>query len=118
IAHTNPSPSQQTFWQPLVSGTIKLNFDTTFHAFSRGSISDIIARDERGQIMGAYTYPYIAVADAFVVEGKACEHVVYFAIDMGFRRVQFEGDSLIVIKKLASYIMDHLILSPIITDNK
>ncbi|MFQ6622490.1 hypothetical protein Gotur_003087 [Gossypium turneri] len=118
IAHTNPNPNQQTFWQPLALGTIKLNFDTTFHSSSRGSILDIIARDEMGQIMGAYTYPHVAVADAFVIEAKACEHVVCFVINIGFRRVQFEGDSLIVIKKLVSCTMDHLILSPIITDNK
>ncbi|MBA0676881.1 hypothetical protein Goari_018328 [Gossypium aridum] len=71
-----------------------------------------------GQIMDAYTYLHVVVADAFVVEAKACEHVVCFVIDMGFRRVQFEGDSLIVIKKLVSCTMDHLILSPIIIDNK
>ncbi|MBA0550884.1 hypothetical protein Golob_021794 [Gossypium lobatum] len=37
-----------------------------------------------GQIMDAYTYPHVVVADAFVVKAKACEHVVYFVIDMGF----------------------------------
>lgn len=42
------------------------------------------------------------VAYAFIAEAWAWEQAVRFAIDMGFRKVQMEGDSLTVIKRLNS----------------
>ncbi|KAG8474149.1 hypothetical protein CXB51_033836 [Gossypium anomalum] len=100
-------------WQPPISGFIKLNFDASFLDNSKISISAVLARDEEGQILGACTYPIADVADAFVAEARACERALYFALDMGFRNLIVEGDSLTVIKKLISNKMDRFILSPI-----
>ncbi|KAL4280660.1 hypothetical protein GQ457_03G022750 [Hibiscus cannabinus] len=66
--------------------------------------------------MAACTYPHMRVADAFMAEAMACEQAVTFAIELGFRSVQVEGDSLSVIKKLVSAAPDKSILSPIIRD--
>lgn len=63
--------------------------------------------------MGACTYPYVGVADAFVAEAKACERALLFEIDMGFRMVILKGDSLTIIKKLKSKREDRSILRPI-----
>ncbi|MBA0638746.1 hypothetical protein Godav_025095 [Gossypium davidsonii] len=35
--------------------------------------------------MGACTYPYEGVVDAFVIEARAYERALLFAIDIGFR---------------------------------
>ncbi|MBA0811109.1 hypothetical protein Gohar_003040, partial [Gossypium harknessii] len=69
--------------------------------------------DFEGQIMGACSYPLLDVAYAFVAEARACERALCFALDMGFRKVVLEGDSLTVIKKLNSNIVDRSVLSPI-----
>ncbi|KAK8998033.1 hypothetical protein V6N11_012565 [Hibiscus sabdariffa] len=67
--------------------------------------------------MAACAYPHLSVADPFIAEAKACETVVSFAIDPGFRQIQVEGDSLSIIKKLNSTrIADKSILSPIVKD--
>jgi len=66
-----------------------------------------------GLILGACTYPYTDVADAFVAEARACERALLFAIDMGFRLVILEGDSLTIIKKLTTVKEDRSILRPI-----
>ncbi|KAK8993767.1 hypothetical protein V6N11_007987 [Hibiscus sabdariffa] len=66
--------------------------------------------------MAACTYPYMNVADTFMAKVMACEQAVTFAIELGFRSVQMEGDSLSVIKKLISATSDKSILSPIIKD--
>ncbi|XP_052487946.1 uncharacterized protein LOC128041686 [Gossypium raimondii] len=87
-------------WRPPKPGIIKLNFDASFENNSNFSISAVLARDSEGLIMGACTYPIVDVADAFVAEARACERALYFAWDMGFRKVVVEGDSLTVIKKL------------------
>ncbi|MBA0692896.1 hypothetical protein Goari_010419 [Gossypium aridum] len=63
--------------------------------------------------MGASSYPLVDVADAFVAEARACERALHFALDMGFRKVVLEGDSLTVIKKLNSIVADRSVLSPI-----
>ncbi|MBA0786250.1 hypothetical protein Gotri_000067 [Gossypium trilobum] len=63
--------------------------------------------------MEACTYPYKGVVDAFVVEAKACERPLLFAIDMGFRSILLEGDPLSIIKKLKLDGEDGSILRPI-----
>lgn len=50
--------------------------------------------------MSACTYPYIGVADAFVVEARACKRALCFAFDMGSRKIILEGDSVTIIKRL------------------
>lgn len=87
-------------WRPPKTGIIKLNFDASFTSSTNFSISAVIARDSARLIMGTCTYPLVDIADAFVAEARACERAFYFALDMGFRKVVLEGDSLTVIKKL------------------
>ncbi|MBA0749124.1 hypothetical protein Gogos_003084, partial [Gossypium gossypioides] len=56
--------------------------------------------------------------DAFIAEARACEQAIWFAIDMGFCKVQMEGDSLTFIERLNSYIKDKSVLSTIVGDIK
>ncbi|MBA0693033.1 hypothetical protein Goari_010547, partial [Gossypium aridum] len=62
--------------------------------------------------MSACTYPYKGVGNIFVAEAKACERALLFAIEIGFRKIILEGDSLSIIKKFKSE-EDRLILRPI-----
>ncbi|MBA0730229.1 hypothetical protein Golax_023241 [Gossypium laxum] len=103
---------RNVLWRPPKPGVIKLNFDASFTSNTNFSISAVLARDSDGQIMGACTYPLLDVADAFMAEARACERALYFALDMGFRKVVLEGDSL-TIKILNSNIVDRSVLSPI-----
>ncbi|KAG8472769.1 hypothetical protein CXB51_034666 [Gossypium anomalum] len=100
-------------WQPPTARSIKLNFDASFSSTSDISILAVLARDAEGQIMGACTYPLMDVPDAFVAEARACERALYYAMDMGFRNLIVEGDSLTTIKKLNSHKDDKSILRPI-----
>ncbi|XP_012477839.2 uncharacterized protein LOC105793478 [Gossypium raimondii] len=97
-------------WRPPMAGVIKLNFDASFASIYNSSISAVLIRDSEGLIMGACTYPMVDIADAFVAEARACERAIYFALDMGFRKVILEGDSLTVIKKLVSNSTDRSVL--------
>ncbi|KAH1032516.1 hypothetical protein J1N35_044690 [Gossypium stocksii] len=108
--------STQIHWRPPDLDFIKVNFDSSFNLQEKTSISGIIARNERGLIMGAYTYPHINIADAFVAEARAYEQAIQFAQDIGFRRVQIEGDSLTIIKKLHANTNDRSVLSLILAD--
>ncbi|MFQ6661854.1 hypothetical protein Gotur_029875 [Gossypium turneri] len=101
---------RNVLWRPLTPGFVKLNFDASFASISNFSISPVLTRDSEGIIMGACTYPMVDIADAFVAEARACERALYFALDMGFRKVVLEGDSLTVIKKLVSNSTDRSVL--------
>ncbi|MBA0754381.1 hypothetical protein Gogos_005447 [Gossypium gossypioides] len=68
--------------------------------------------------MGACTYPHINIADAFVAEARAYEQAIQFAQDISFHRVQIEGDSLTIIKKLHANTNDRSVLSLILADIK
>ncbi|KAA3467477.1 reverse transcriptase [Gossypium australe] len=93
--------------------TMKLNFDESFKGDTNISIAAVLARNAEGQIMGACTYPYTGVADAFVAEARAYERALCFVLDMGFRKLILERDSLTIIKKLNSNRKDRSILRPI-----
>ncbi|MBA0741745.1 hypothetical protein Gogos_014874, partial [Gossypium gossypioides] len=52
--------------------------EATFHDITdedqeKTSISGIIARNEKELILGACTYPYTNITDAFVAEARTCE---------------------------------------------
>ncbi|MBA0667408.1 hypothetical protein Goklo_000498 [Gossypium klotzschianum] len=115
---TTTCPPMYVIWRLPESGFIKLNFDSSFQAQEKKSISGVIARNEMGLIIGACTYPHFNIADAFVAEVRACEQAVRFAKELGFRRVQIEGDSLMIIKRLHSCTVDRSVLGPIVVDIK
>ncbi|KAA3472112.1 reverse transcriptase [Gossypium australe] len=102
------------FWKPPLPGIIKLNFDASFVNATNSAIVGVVGRNDRGLIMGACTYQINDAADAFVAESRACERAILFAIDMGFRKIMVEGDSLTVIKKIRAELDDRSVIRPII----
>lgn len=86
-------------WRPPNTGIIKLNFDVSFQYDSKISATSVLARNNEGKIMGACSFPYEGVVDAFVVEARAHERALLFAIEMGFRRILLEGDSHFVLRE-------------------
>ncbi|KAA3469411.1 reverse transcriptase [Gossypium australe] len=101
-------------WNPPDIGFIKLNFDETFQNDSRTFTTAVLAKNPEGEVVGAKTYLFEDVVDTFVAEVRACERAILFAVEMGFRRLLVEGDSLSVIKKLKTKGEDRSILRPII----
>ncbi|KAK8595894.1 hypothetical protein V6N12_064401 [Hibiscus sabdariffa] len=87
-----PPMSPPSSWSPPAPGIIKINFDTSFVSDKREAFSRIIARNSLA--------------------------AVNFAIELGFRSIHVEGDSLTVIKKLSSSSSDKSIIRPIISDIK
>ncbi|KAK5792370.1 hypothetical protein PVK06_033484 [Gossypium arboreum] len=102
------------FWSPPDLGFIKLNFDATFQSDTRTSTTAVLARDYEGKIVGAETYLFTDIVDAFVAEVRACERALIFALRMGLRRLIVEGDSLTIMKKLKAKDKDKSILKTII----
>ncbi|KAK9035619.1 hypothetical protein V6N11_077653 [Hibiscus sabdariffa] len=53
---------------------------------------------------------------AFMAEELACLQAMIFAIELDFRRVVFEGDSLAVIRRVSASSYDYSVISPIVND--
>ncbi|KAK8649040.1 hypothetical protein V6N13_129778 [Hibiscus sabdariffa] len=109
-------PKNEVKWTPPIGDTIKLNFDASFNSSLHSSVSGVVGRDSQGLLMAACTYPHTGIVDSVAAEAKDCEMAVIFAIDLGFRSVQVEGDSLSIIKKLNSTTSDKSEVNPIIQD--
>ncbi|MBA0753169.1 hypothetical protein Gogos_020628 [Gossypium gossypioides] len=100
-------------WRPPDHGVIKLNFDASFLKEERLAATAVLARDFIGEIVGAETYLFKDVADAFVAEARACERALIFSSMMCFRRLVVEGNSLTVIKNVKKKEEDKSVLRPI-----
>ncbi|MBA0635806.1 hypothetical protein Godav_024998, partial [Gossypium davidsonii] len=72
-------------WRPPDYGIIKLNFDASFIQGKKLATIAVLARDYRGEVVGADTCLFEEVGDAFVAEARACERALLFATMIGFR---------------------------------
>ncbi|PPD90553.1 hypothetical protein GOBAR_DD12521 [Gossypium barbadense] len=79
-------PTLQQIWRPPDPSFIKINSDSSYNSKTHSAISGILERNHLRQIMEACTYPTDHVADAFIVEARASEQAIWYAIDMGFRK--------------------------------
>ncbi|KAA3489416.1 reverse transcriptase [Gossypium australe] len=111
------SPSSSSLgneiWKPPDFGFTKLNFDAAFQNDTKIAITVVLAKNSEGNIVGAETYLFKDVTDAFVVEARACERALIMAATLGFQRVVVEGDSLTVIKSIMKRQNDKSVIRPI-----
>ncbi|KAK8977353.1 hypothetical protein V6N11_030672 [Hibiscus sabdariffa] len=78
----------------------------------------VVGRNSLVLIMASCSIQHEKVADAFMVEALACRQAVVFARELGLSRMIIEGDSLTVIKKLNSDVVDRSLICPIVHDIK
>lgn len=58
-------------WRPPDDGFIKINFDASFVQDKGLAITAVLARNHKGEVVGAETYLLNDVADPFVAEARA-----------------------------------------------
>lgn len=96
LIHKNLYPSSslgKELWRPPDADVIKINFDASYVQEKKLAVTAALARDCRGEVVGANTYLLEDVGNAFVAEARACERALLIARMMGFRRLLVEGDS-------------------------
>ncbi|MBA0635428.1 hypothetical protein Godav_025546 [Gossypium davidsonii] len=108
IEKTYPKASQDQLvrWTPLKTRWAKANFDEGFCSDLHKSSTKVVIRDENGLLMGAYCSWNRNIRSPEATEALAAVQAVRFAQDMGFRRVTFEGDSIVVISKIEAQHLD------------
>jgi ribonuclease HI len=97
-ASTRPACNAQ--WKPPAEGSYKANFDGAIFAETSEAGIGVIIRNDQGNVMASLSqripYPHSVAA----VEVYAARSATQFALDLGFRDLIFEGDSLQIITAL------------------
>ncbi|MBA0734622.1 hypothetical protein Gogos_018522 [Gossypium gossypioides] len=113
LLYPTPRAMVKGIWRLPNQGVIKLNFDASFVKNDKTATTAVLARNATGEIVGAETYLFEDITDAFVAEARACERALIFASKMCLRRLIVEGDSLTVITNIQKKKKDKSVLRPI-----
>ncbi|KAK8615615.1 hypothetical protein V6N13_017200 [Hibiscus sabdariffa] len=93
-------------WSPPMIGRVKVNFDASFNQSLLQSVSRIVIRNSDGLLMAAGSYPNSHVVSPEMAEALACEQALTLSKDLGFRKIEVEGDALTIISKLRNPTVD------------
>ncbi|MBA0785431.1 hypothetical protein Gotri_024948, partial [Gossypium trilobum] len=107
---------REVFWRPLKEEQVKANFEAAFLQQDMTATAGVIIRNHEGFVMGACTYPLGRTGDLTTAEANVYLQAAIFGEEMGFRDLVFEGDALIVIKKLKSDSVDRSVIGNIINE--
>ncbi|GMJ00600.1 hypothetical protein like AT2G34320 [Hibiscus trionum] len=97
---------------------VKLNFDASLSRSERSACLGLVIRDEEGFILGAQCLSLNRVPSSFATEVLAAKNGIILSIELGFRKVVIEGDSLTVINKLKSKEVDFSEIGAITEDSR
>ena len=98
LSATRPQVIQR--WWPPDLYFYKINFDAAVFRASNLAGVGVIARDNRGDPIGALTMPIPFRQSVAELEALACQRAVQFALEIGLNQVVVEGDPVTVIEAL------------------
>ncbi|XP_035547305.1 uncharacterized protein LOC118348876 [Juglans regia] len=87
-------------WKKPKDGWLKANFDAAIDEQNCVVGLGIIIRNSKGEVMAAYSEPQRMKAKAVLVEAIALRRTIEVCKEMGFNKVVFEGDTLVMINAL------------------
>ena len=97
---TSPPSSNPISWRPPLPNRFKLNFDAAMFKEVDASRFGAIIRNERGEVMAAFSGKGPSAACSEEAEVLACRRAVEFALECGFREMVVEGDNQSVMSAL------------------
>lgn len=90
------------WWKAPRGATMKVNFDAAFCKNGFNSCSGILTRDNEGNAMASKYTCHSRIPSPFAAEAIACLDALMLCRDLGFPKLEIEGDSLTVIRKASS----------------
>jgi ribonuclease HI len=114
VSRQPPQPAAR--WKPPSQCRFKVNYDgATFQNSDEAGLG-VVIRDNTGQAIATLSqkikYPHSVEA----TEALAARRAVQFAIDLGLREAEFEGDSTTITEALISGSYNQAVFGPIIED--
>ena len=100
---TPPSrPHRRTRWKPPPVDMFKINFDGAVFAEENCSGVGVIVQDREGLVIAAMSEKIPQLLQPTEIEAMAATRAFEFAREVGISEAILEGDSLLVIKALAT----------------
>ncbi|KAK8502385.1 hypothetical protein V6N12_046171 [Hibiscus sabdariffa] len=93
-------------WNPPPVDRVKVNFDACFDPTRLHSISSILIRNSEGKLLAACTIPNLYVMNPEMAEALACDQALILSMELGLKRIEVEGDALVVISKVVNPVID------------
>ncbi|KAK9045302.1 hypothetical protein V6N11_059189 [Hibiscus sabdariffa] len=103
---TTPTPTDSGQWNPPPVDRVKVNFDVCFDPTRLQSISGIIFRNSDRHLLSASTLHNPYVMNPEMAEAIACDQALILSKELGFKRIEVEGDVLLLISKLVNHVED------------
>ncbi|XVF16185.1 hypothetical protein REPUB_Repub10bG0010000 [Reevesia pubescens] len=101
-------------WIPPRTGNAKINVDAaTFIDLKEIGIG-VAIRDCEGEVLALLSKRVKAPTDPYIAESIALLEALTFALEIGIRNVEVEGDSLLTVRAVESSGMDHSVAGGII----
>ncbi|GMJ04392.1 hypothetical protein HRI_004108400 [Hibiscus trionum] len=112
------NPNVRVRWSAPTDPFVKVNFDASFKVNTRSSTIGVVIRDMEGYILRASSTVSYRVSSSFAAEAQATIKGLLLASDLGFSRIEVEGDSRSVITKLQSKSQDTSDIGALISEAK
>ena len=87
-------------WKKPPHGIVKINFDGNVRKADKRKGVGVIAKDDKGKVLGAVQATIDVIIELAVIEAYAANRGLLFAHQMGFTKIILEGDALSVIFKI------------------
>ncbi|KAH1030126.1 hypothetical protein J1N35_046061 [Gossypium stocksii] len=87
-------------WVAPMNSWLKINFDAGFNKDNLESCSGLVVRNERADLVCSKMIFHENIPTAFAIEAMVCLQVIHLGLYLGIRKVEIEGDSRTVIRKL------------------
>ncbi|KAK8669640.1 hypothetical protein V6N13_107065 [Hibiscus sabdariffa] len=81
---THNSNAKMNRWKRPRSGTVKINFDGSYHASIRAATIGVLARDSSSLVIACNIKFLPNALDASIVEAHACYEVILLGLDRGW----------------------------------
>ncbi|MBA0765571.1 hypothetical protein Gotri_014740 [Gossypium trilobum] len=105
-------------WKPPKPPSLKISFDAALQSYTKKSCMGIVGRNSERTVLGLRMIINNHVPTPLATEALACLQVIQMGLDMGFRDVVIERDSLTIVKKLHAQNEDGSVISAYITNAK
>lgn len=116
MAERGPDPpSAVQRWSLPVGGVFKFNFDVGLDIRSRQGVG-LVERDSGGRFVAARCLVLSGITTPLVAEALTAREGLVLASTLGVTRVQFEGDSLILIRMIRRELAVHRDIEVIVED--
>ncbi|KAK8478583.1 hypothetical protein V6N13_129174 [Hibiscus sabdariffa] len=100
-------------WNPPPMDRVKVNFDACFDPTRLHSISGIFIKNSEGKLLAACTIPNLYVMNPEMVEALACDQALILSLELGLKRIEVEGDTLVVISKVVNPVINRSTLGTV-----